>query len=435
MQDESTKTDAGKSWATESELSRGFRSLSQEDAHDYFLGLSDEERAQLILSLRPAEGRIWMRLLPADDAASLIRTVTEEDRPLLEALLDEVTLRETQALLAFAEDEAGGLMHPRFARIRPGVSVEVALRYLRRQTQKDLATFYYAYVLDNDQRILGVVSLRELFAASGETIIEDVMEKDVISVHESVNQEDVARLIAEHDLLAIPVTDDNGAMQGLVTIDDIVDIVQQEATEDIQKLGGTEALETTYFRTSFWTMVRKRGGWLSALFFGEMLTATAMAHFEGEIAKAVVLSMFVPLIISSGGNSGSQASTLVVRAMALQELELRDWFKVLYKELASGLTLGSFLGFIGFVRVVMWQHLGLYDYGTHYTLIAFTVWASLIGVVAFGTFAGSMLPFLLRRIGADPATSSAPFVATLVDVTGLVIYFLVAAGILSGTLL
>jgi magnesium transporter len=235
--------------------------------------------------------------------------------------------------------------------------------------------------------------------------------------------------------MALPVTDSVGHMLGVITVDDVLDVAEQEATEDIQKLGGMEALDAPYLNVDVWSMIRKRAGWLSALFLGEMLTATAMSYFEGEIAHAVVLALFVPLIISSGGNSGSQATSLIIRSLALRELRLRDWFRVFRRELISGLFLGSLLGFIGFFRIVMWERLHLTEYGVHYMLVAVTVWLSLIGVVTFGTLAGSMLPFVLRRLGFDPATSSAPFVATLVDVTGLCIYFTVALLILRGTLL
>jgi magnesium transporter len=231
------------------------------------------------------------------------------------------------------------------------------------------------------------------------------------------------------------VTDADGHMLGIITVDDVLDVAEQEATEDIQKLGGMEALDAPYLNVDVWSMIRKRAGWLAALFLGEMLTATAMSYFEGEIAHAVVLALFVPLIISSGGNSGSQATSLIIRSLALRELRLRDWFVVFRREVISGLSLGTLLGSIGFLRIVLWQQLGFTRYGPHYLLVAATVWLSLIGVVTFGTLAGSMLPFLLRRLGFDPATSSAPFVATLVDVTGLCIYFTVALLILRGTLL
>jgi magnesium transporter len=260
------------------------------------------------------------------------------------------------------------------------------------------------------------------------------MHTDLVTVREDQDQESVSRLFAQHGLFAIPVVDGEHRMKGIVTVDDIVDVVQEEATEDIQKFGGMEALDAPYFEVAFTRMVKKRAGWLAALFLGEMLTATAMAYFEDEIARAVVLALFVPLIISSGGNSGSQASTLVIRAMALGEVKLRDWWRVARREIAAGLVLGTVLGTIGFLRIVVWQRLSP-TYGEHYLLVAYTVFGTLIGVVTFGTITGSLLPFILRKLGFDPASASAPFVATLVDVTGLVIYFSVAALILRGTLL
>jgi len=305
---------------------------------------------------------------------------------------------------------------------------------LRKQARTNLETLYYIYVLDDQQHLLGVVSLRELFASEPSVRVKDIMHRDFLFVRTDQDQESVSRVFAENDLVAIPVVDADGKMRGIVTIDDIVDVVQEEATEDIQKIGGTEALDGPYLTVDLVQMVRKRAGWLSALFLGEMLTASAMAHFEDEIARAVVLALFVPLIISSGGNSGSQATTIVIRAMALGELRLRDWWRVARREVTAGVILGFALGSIGFMRIVVWQAFSPL-YGPHYMLVAFTVAGSLVGVVTFGTVAGSLLPFVLKRLGFDPASASAPFVATLVDVSGLVIYFTVASIILRNTLL
>jgi magnesium transporter len=253
-------------------------------------------------------------------------------------------------------------------------------------------------------------------------------------VPEQMDQEELSRLFATHRYLAFPVVDQEGRMKGIVTLDDIVDVVREEATEDIQKIGGTAALDAPYLRVGIGHMIRKRAGWLAVLFLGESLTATAMGYFEAEIARAVVLALFVPLVISSGGNSGSQATTLVIRAMALGEVKLRDWWRVMHREILSGLGLGAILASIGILRILLWQSL-FHTYGAHSFLIAMTVASSLVGVVLWGSLVGSMLPFVLRRLGLDPATASAPFVATLVDVTGLIIYFSAAKVILSGTLL
>jgi len=412
----------------------GLRLLPHAEAEDLLLGLPAREQAELILGMSPGDRRSWMRLLPPDDAADVIQAAPEEERDGLLALLDEPTRKEVAALLAYAEDDAGGLMNPRYARLRPEMSVDEAITYLRRQARERLETIYYVYVLDAEQRLLGVVSFRELFAAPPDKRVRDIMHTDVVTAPEEMDQEALSRLFAEHNFLAIPVVDPERHVKGIVTADDILDVVQEEATEDIQKFGGMEALDAPYLDARFWSMVRKRAGWLAILFLGEMLTATAMGYFEHEIARAVVLALFVPLIISSGGNSGSQASTLVVRALALGELRIRDWWRVVRREVAAGLALGTILASIGMARILLWQ--GMFGaYGEHYMLIGLTVALSLIGVVTWGTLAGSMLPMVLRRCGLDPASASAPFVATLVDVSGLVIYFSFASLILRGTLL
>jgi magnesium transporter len=410
-----------------------FRILPREEADEFFLSLEPLEQATLLLSLPRGEQRLWMRLLPPDDAADLIQETPSEERERLLGLLDEVTRQEVRALLAHAEDDAGGLMNPRFARIRSDMTVGEAVRYLRRQSAQ-AETIYYAYVIDGEQRLRGVVSFRQLFQSADDARIQDIMTTDLVTVPQEMDQELVARLFAQHDLLALPVVDAAGRMVGIITFDDIADAIREEATEDIQKIGGVEALEEPYLRIGFPRLLKKRAGWLSALFLGEMLTATAMAHFQQEMAAAIVLALFVPLIISSGGNSGSQATTLVIRAMALGEVRLRDWWRVLRRELGAGLGLGAILGTIGLVRILLWQAVGGI-YGTHYLLIAETVSLSLVGVVLWGSVTGSMLPFVLRKVGFDPASASAPLVATLVDVTGLIIYFTIASVVLQGVLL
>ena len=412
----------------------GFKSLDPVDADDFFHGLDAPGQADLVQVMREGERRLWMRLLAPDDAADVIQSATEDIRPELLAALEPQTRKEVAALMAYAEDEAGGLMSPRFARLRPDMTVDEALSYLRKQAQAKLETIYQAYVLDSAQHLEGVVSFRELFASPGSKKIEDVMETDLVTVLEDLDQEEVARLFAKHGLSAVPVVDGDGRMKGIVTVDDVVDVVEEEATEDIQKLGGMEALDTPYLQTPFLSMVKKRAGWLAALFLGEMLTASAMGHYQDEVAKAVVLSLFVPLIISSGGNSGSQATTLVIRAMALGEIQIKDWWRIVRREVAAGLTLGLILSVIGAARILVWQAL-FHTYGEHYLPIAATVSVSLIGVVSWGTLSGAMLPFIIRRLGFDPASASAPFVATLVDVLGLIIYFTTASILLRGSLL
>jgi magnesium transporter len=410
-----------------------FAALPRDQADDVFLALDSRQQLELVRLLPPGERRIWLRLLAPDDAADVIQAAEEDERARLLGELDETTQREVRALLAFKEDAAGGLMNPRFARVRPEMTVDEAISYLRRQAAH-VETIYYAYALDDSQRLLGVVSFRHLFSADPSKTVRDVMQTDVVTATTEMDQEAVAKIVTQRHLLAIPVVDADGRMQGIVTVDDIVDVVEEEASEDIQKVGGMEALDEPYLEIGFWKMVRKRAGWLAVLFLGEMLTATAMGYFEKEIARAVVLALFVPLIISSGGNSGSQATTLVIRAMAVGEVRLRDWWRIIRREVSTGLVLGMFLASIGLTRILVWQGIW-HPYGAHYLLVGFTVAGSLVGVVLFGTVAGSMLPFILRRLGLDPASASAPFVATLVDVTGLVIYFTVASVIMRGTLL
>ncbi len=411
-----------------------FRRLRREDQECFFVGLGAPDQAALLAGLARAERRLLVGLLAPDDLADVLAALEPPERDELFALLEPATRREVAALLAYAEDEAGGLMSPWFARVRPEATVDEALAYLRKQARTHVETIYYGYVLDAEQRLLGVVSLRQLISAPAGKHVSEIMHTDVITVADDMDQEAVAQVFSRAALMALPVVDAERRMKGIVTADDIVDVVEEEATEDIHKLGGLSALDAPYLRTPFFRMVRKRGVWLSALFLGEMLTATAMGFYEREIARAVVLALFVPLIISSGGNSGSQATTLVIRAMALGELKLRDWWRVVRRELASGLVLGALLGTIGLVRILVWQEL-FGTYGTHSHLVAAAVALSLVGVVTWGTLAGSLLPFLLRRLGFDPASASAPFVATLVDVSGLVIYFNVAELVLRGALL
>jgi magnesium transporter len=424
-------------WDTLTEEDRvdAFQRIPRALADDFFLALNPRDQASLVLSLPVGERRIWVRLLAPDDATDVLQEAPEQERPGLLSLMDESALREVLALMAYKEDEAGGLMSPRFARLRPEMPVDEAIAYLRRQAQSGMVeTVHYAYALDSEQHLLGIVTFRRLFSAQKNQVVKDIMRTNFTAVKEEMDQETLANLFREEHLLAIPVVDAENRMKGIVTVDDIVSVVEEEASEDIQKIGGMEALDAPYLEVGFLVMVRKRAGWLSALFLGEMLTATAMGFYEAEIAKFVILALFIPLIISSGGNSGSQATTLVIRAMALGEVKLRDWWRVVRREFLAGLALGCILGAIGGTRILVWQAV-FHPYGPHFKLVASTVAFSLIGVVLFGTIVGSTLPFLLRRLGFDPASASAPFVATLVDVTGLIIYFTVASFILRGTLL
>jgi magnesium transporter len=333
----------------------------------------------------------------------------------------------------YPEDEAAGLMHSGYVSVSAEMTIEEAISEIRRQAGQ-VEMIYYAYAVDDAQHLLGVASFRQLMSAERSKRVRDVMSTAYVSVPEDEDKEAVAQLLTKNRLLAVPVVDADGRMKGIVSSTDLAGVAQKEASEDILKIGGMEALDGPYMDVTFAQMVRKRAGWLAILFLGEMLTATAMGYFSDEISRAVVLALFIPLIISSGGNSGSQATTLVIRAMALGEIRLKDWWRVIRRELLAGLMLGAILGVIGVSRILLWHALRN-TYGEHYLAIALTIGCSLIGVVMFGTLAGSMLPFILRRCGLDPASASAPFVATLVDVTGLIIYFSVANIILRGILL
>src|SRR5215472_4002694 len=412
-------------YLSHAERLKEFRQMHTGEKADFFLALSPHDQVFILFGLPEEQSHVWMRILPPDDAADLIQEAGPEWRDKLLALLDEPTRKEVLALLAYKEDEAGGLMNPRFARLRPEITADVAISYLRKEAPS-VVTMYYGYVLDQNQHLLGVISLRQLFTADTGKLVEEIMTtNDLVFVTAQADQAEVARIVRDNRLLAVPVLDAERRMVGVVTVDDIVDVVEEQASRDIQNIGGMEALDTPYMHTSIVEMVRKRAGWLAILFVGEMFTATAMGFFEEEIAKAVVLALFLPLIISSGGNSGSQATSLIIQAMALGDMKLRDWFRVIRRELVSGVALGVILGAIGMTRIFLWQK-AFGTYGSHTPILALTIFLALIGVVTFGTIAGSMLPFILRRLGLNPASASAPFVATLVDVTGLIIYFSIA---------
>jgi magnesium transporter len=397
-----------------------------------FTYLDEDTRRRLIPQLSTARLVAIVRVLPPDDATDLLRTVSPERLQEMLEQLPETFAAELNKLLSYHPRTAGGLMTTDYFALEDTCTVHEALERLRRASQVE--TVFYVYVVDMEHRLVGVVSLRQLVMADPETTLRTLIGNEVVSIGVDEDQERIAQLITQYDFLALPVVDRSGRLVGIVTVDDIIDVISDEVTEDIQKFGGMEALDAPYFHIGFLQMVKKRAGWLTALFLGEMLTATAMSYFEGEIARAVVLALFVPLIISSGGNSGSQAATLIIRAMALGEVRLRDWWRVVRRELGAGVVLGTILGTIALVRILVWQAISK-PYGAHYLLIAFTVASSLMGVVLFGTITGSMLPFVFRRLGLDPASASAPFVATLVDVTGLVIYFTVASVLLKGALL
>ncbi len=396
----------------------------------------NRHRCDIIQHINPRRLGPLIEAMSSDQQADLFREVPEEERARLLATVSEQTRVNLRKLLQYPPDTTGGIMTTEFVSVPADWTANQALLLISEVGGRK-ETVYAVYVLDpNTQALVHVVSLRELIIAPREENVLDIgSRRPPLTVTADTDREDAARLISKYNLLAIPVIDDLRRMLGIVTVDDVIDTLVEEQTEEVQRFGGMEALDAPYMEISFLGMIRKRAGWLCALFVGEMLTATAMQRFQGEIEQAAVLAMFIPLVMSSGGNSGSQATSLVIRALALQELRLRDWWRIALRELPTGLVLGAILGLIGFVRIVVWQEMNIFDYGPHFFLLAIAVGFALVGIVAFGSFVGSMLPFLLKRIGFDPASASAPFVATLVDVTGLVIYFSVAFLVLHGTLL
>ena len=377
-----------------------------------------------------------LALMSLDRVVDLFHDLDEPVRKELTALLAPEARQSVQELLAYPEDSAGAIMTTEFVSVPSTWSIAEVLHHIR-MVERSRETVYAVYVMDPARNVLvQAVSLRRLVAGDPHaSVLTAAPQRKPVSVRAAAPRSEAVRLISKYDLLAVPVVDGRGHILGIVTVDDVIDAMVQRQTEEVQRFGGMEALDEPYTEISFWRMVQKRAGWLCALFFSEMLTASAMQGYENELAKAVVLTLFIPLIMSSGGNSGSQATSLLIRAIALQQVRLKDWWRVALRELPAGLVLGGILGIIGIVRITTWQMMGLYNYGEHWRLLALTVGLTLVGVVTFGSVAGSLLPFVLKRAGFDPAAASAPFVATLVDVTGLIIYFSVAALILRGTLL
>ena len=399
-----------------------FEYIGIEEQQKLLRAMAHEQVVGILNEMSPDDRTALLEELPSAAARQLIKLLTPEERHV------------AQALLGYPEGSVGRLMTPDFIAVKEDWTVQEVLDFVRKYGQ-DSETLNVIYVVDDQGKLIDDIRMREFLLKPLAHTVRELMEKTYVTLNVHDSQQDALNIFRKYDRTALPVVDSDSVLVGIVTIDDMLDVAEQEATEDIQKLGGLEALDEPYTTIPLLRMVKKRATWLIVLFLGEMLTATAMQGYNGEIEKAAILAMFLPLIISSGGNSGSQATTLVIRAMALGELRLGDWFRVVRKELLSGLSLGLILGSIGFFRISLWQYLHIFDYGQYHWLVAVTVGTALIGVVLWGTISGAMLPFLLRRCGLDPATSSAPFVATLVDVTGLVIYFNVALFILRGTLL
>ncbi len=413
-----------------------FRLLPRELAKETFQHLSHNEQEDIIEGLAANVEKLTSLLndLDPDDRTALFEELPGEVTQRLMQMLSKGELAIATQLLGYPKDSIGRLMTPEYVAVRPYFTVQQALEHIRK-FGRDSETLNVIYIVDDRWKLIDDIRIKEIILASPDQTIAELSDNRFISLNAYSDQEVAVKVFADHDRLALPVTDTDGTLLGIVTIDDVMDVQEEESTEDFQKFGGTEGLDLSYTKTSLFEMVRKRAGWLVILFLSEMLTASAMGHFDAEISKAVVLALFVPLIISSGGNSGSQAASLIIRSLALNELKLKNWWYVMRKEILSGLLLGTILGIIGFVRILVWQKTGLYDYGIYWFWIGISVSASLVFIVLWGTLTGSMIPFLLKKIGLDPATASAPFVATLVDVTGLIIYFSIAAVFLSGKLL
>jgi magnesium transporter len=404
-----------------------FEYIGIEEQQKLLRAMAHEQVVAILNEMSPDDRTALLEELPSAAARQLIRLLTPEERHV------------ATALLGYPEDSVGRLMTPDFIQVKEDWTVQHVLDYVR-EYGRDSETLNFVYVVDERGKLIDDVRMREFLLRPLTAKVSEIRDQSFVALNVTDSQQDALNIFRRYDRAALPVVDSSGVLVGIVTADDMLDVAEKEATEDIQKFGGMEALEEPYMRIPVWRMVRKRAGWLVILFLGEMLTATAMANYQQELAKALVLALFLPLIISSGGNSGSQASTLMIRAMALGEVTLRDWWRVMGREVQAGLSLGVILGAIGIIRVGAWaiigeQYFHQQPYGAHWPLVALTVGIALVGVVLWGTLSGSMLPFLLRRVGADPATSSAPFVATLVDVTGLIIYFSIALVIMRGAML
>jgi magnesium transporter len=410
-----------------------FRLLPNALAADVFEYLDADAQQQLLRAMAHEQVVAILNEMSPDDRTALLEEMPSAAARQLIKLLTPEERRIAQALLGYPEDSIGRLMTPDFIAIHDDWTVKEVLDHVR-EFGHDSETLNLIYVVDERGKLIDDLRIREFLLRPLEAKVSEFRDRTFVALKVNDSQEEALNAFRKYDRAALPVVDSSGVLVGIVTSDDMLDVAEEEATEDIQKFGGMEAVDEPYMRIPLLKMVRKRAGWLVVLFLGEMMTASAMGFYEGEIAKAVVLALFLPLIISSGGNSGSQASMLIIRAMALGEVTLRDWFHVMRKEIVSGFLLGCILGAIGFMRVAIWSQFSNI-YGPHWMLVAMTVGFALVGVVLWGSLSGSMLPFLLRRVGADPATSSAPFVATLVDVTGLVIYFSIALLIMRGAML
>lgn len=398
-----------------------FEQLPVEVQEELLKGLGDKDVAEILDDMSPDDRTALLEELPGKVTKRMLNLLSPAERSVA-----------TQ-LLGYPEDSVGRLVTPDYVAVKPHWTVREVLEHIR-IFGRDSETLNVVYVVAKGGALIDDIRLREILLASSDAFVSDLMDEQFVALSALEDQETAVTAFQRHDRSALPVTDSSGILVGIVTVDDVLDIAEEEATEDIQKLGGVEALEEPYLSIALPTLIRKRSVWLILLFFGQMLTATAMGFFEDELSQALVLAIFVPLIISSGGNTGSQAATLIIRALTLGEVRLRDWWRVMRREILSGLIIGGILGALGFLRIGAAEWL-TGNYGEAWVFVGLTIALSLLGIVLWGTLSGSLLPFVLKRAGIDPATSSAPLVSTLVDVTGLVIYFSVASVVLKGTLL
>lgn len=410
-----------------------FRALSQPIAQQTFEFLPIPIQRKLLHSIPTMQVASLLKALSPDDRTSFLQELPKDAVDELIKLLPIEERILTLTLLGYPEGSIGRLMTPDYIAVKMNWDIEKVLDHIQSYGH-DSETIDVIYVVDDEEKLLDDINLKDFLFVPRQSKVKDIADNQFVALSVYDNDETAINAFKQHERIALPVIDKKGILLGIVTIDDVLKLANREATEDMQKIGGMEALDEPYMQAPFFELMRKRAGWLVILFVGEMFTATALAYFEDEISKAVVLALFLPLIISSGGNAGSQASTLVIRAMALGEVKLRDWWRIVKREVLSGIFLGTVLGIIGFFRVTIWS-LFSNIYGEYWIMVAITIGLALIGVVLWGTLCGALLPLILRRIGVDPATSSAPFVATIVDVTGLIIYFLIAILVLQGTVL
>lgn len=418
----------------ESEAAVAFRFLLRDDAAEVFSYLGADTQEKLIAQLGDKGAVRIVEAMDPDDRVRLLDELPTEVAQRIVASLSPANRKATQAILGYPPGSVGRLMTPDYVRIKPEWTIAHALDHLRRHG-RDAETINVVYVVNDQGVLVDDIRLRQLLLASPEDPVEGLMNRSFVTLRAEQDQEEAVRLLQRYDRVALPVVDSRGALLGIVTHDDLADVAEAEATEDMQKLGGVEALDEPYMQSGYALMLRKRAPWLVILFAGQLLTATVMQYFEHQLAAAVFLMLLVPLVLSSGGNSGSQAASLVIRALTLHEVTTRDWFRVIRKELLIGGTLGMLLGGLGAVRILVWHHVGWYDYGEEHNRVAVMVGLSLVAIVCWATLVGSLMPLGLKALKLDPATSSTPFIATLMDVSGLAIYFGVALLILKGTVL